>query len=171
MGPHAAVLPVPTLDDLYARHRPRALAIARRIVGDIDDAEDVVQDVFLRLSRQPPGLDGRATWTTWLHRVMVNSSINWLRARRRRERLTHAPQETVSPEAHAVGAQMHRHFHEALEEVNPQQRQVLYLREVRGLGSAEIARLLRIPEGTVKSALHRGRQRALTVMEERGQQP
>ncbi|NPD25544.1 RNA polymerase sigma factor [Corallococcus exiguus] len=171
MGPHAAVLPFPTLDALYALHRPRALAIARRIVGDTDDAEDVVQDVFLRLSRQSPGLDGRATWTTWLHRVMVNSSINWLRARRRRERLTHAPQEAVSPEAHAMGTQMQQHFHEALEEVNPQQRQVLYLREVRGLGSAEIARLLRIPEGTVKSALHRGRQRALTVMEERGQRP
>jgi RNA polymerase sigma-70 factor, ECF subfamily len=171
MGPHAAVLAFPTLDDLYARHRARALAIARRIVGDSDDAEDVVQDVFLRLSRQPPGLDGRATWTTWLHRVMVNSSINWLRARKRREKLAHAPEETVSPEAHAVGRQMQRHFHEALEEVNPQQRQVLYLREVRGLGAGDIARLLRIPEGTVKSTLHRGRQRALDVLEERGQLP
>ncbi|MBJ6763154.1 RNA polymerase sigma factor [Myxococcaceae bacterium JPH2] len=167
----AALIPLPALSELYAEHRPRALAIARRIVGDIDDAEDVVQDVFSRLARRTPGFGGRAAWTTWLHRVMVNSSINWLRARRRRERLGHEPQEVASPEAQAVGAQMQRHFHEALEEVNAQQRQVLYLREERGLSYPEIARLLQIPEGTVKSALHRGRIRALAVMEERGQQP
>lgn len=168
---HAAFISLPPLSELYAEHRPRALAIARRIVGDVDDAEDVVQDVFTRLSRMAPGFGGRAAWTTWLHRVMVNSSINWLRARRRRERLTHEPQEPISPEAQAVGAEMHRHFGAALEQVNEQQRQVLYLREVRGMSYPEIARLLNIPEGTVKSALHRGRQRALAILEERGQKP
>jgi RNA polymerase sigma-70 factor (ECF subfamily) len=168
---HAAFISLPPLTELYAEHRPRALAIARRIVGDVDDAEDVVQDVFARLARRAPGFGGRAAWTTWLHRVMVNSSINWLRARRRRERLALEPQEPTSPESHAVGTEMQRHFSEALDEVNEQQRQVLYLREVRGLSYPEIARLLQIPEGTVKSALHRGRQRALAVLAERGQKP
>ncbi len=164
----AAIFPV---SQLYRQHRTRALAIARRIVGDEDDAEDVVQDVFARLARKPLGFHGRSAWTTWLHRVMVNSSINWLRARRRRERLQHEPQAPASPETQASGSEMQRHFEEALEKVNLQQRQVLWLREVRGFSYPEIAALLRIPEGTVKSALHRGRQRALSVMEERGQQP
>jgi RNA polymerase sigma-70 factor (ECF subfamily) len=168
---HAAFISLPPLSQLYLEHRPRALAIARRIVGDTDDAEDVVQDVFARLARRAPGFGGRAAWTTWLHRVMVNSSINWLRARKRRERLSHEPQEPLSPELLAVGAEMERHFGEALDDINEQQRQVLYLREVRGLSYPEIARLLRIPEGTVKSTLHRARQRALTLMEARGQQP
>jgi len=53
--------------------------------------------------------------------------------------------------------------------VSEQQRQVLYLREVRGFSYPEIAQVLKIPEGTVKSSLHRGRQRALAVLEERGQ--
>ncbi|HEY0094827.1 MAG TPA: sigma-70 family RNA polymerase sigma factor, partial [Archangium sp.] len=109
--------------------------------------------------------------STWLHRVMVNSSINWLRARKRRERLQHEPDPQASPEAQAVGAEMQRHFEEALEKVSEQQRQVLWLREMRGYSYPEIAAMLRIPEGTVKSALHRGRQRALAELEERGQQP
>ncbi|WP_164015068.1 RNA polymerase sigma factor [Pyxidicoccus trucidator] len=168
---NAACVSLPPLTQLYTEHRSRALAIARRIVGDTDDAEDVVQDVFARLARVAPGFGGRAAWSTWLHRVMVNSSINWLRARKRRERLSLEPQEPLSPEVQAVGSELERHFGEAMEEINEQQRQVLYLREVRGLSYPEIARLLRIPEGTVKSTLHRARQRTLSLMEERGQQP
>ncbi len=168
---NAAFASLPPLTQLYTEHRPRALAIARRIVGDTDDAEDVVQDVFARLARLAPGFGGRAAWSTWLHRIMVNSSINWLRARKRRERLSHEPQEPLSPETQAVGLELERHFGQALEEINEQQRQVLYLREVRGLSYPEIARLLRIPEGTVKSTLHRARQRTLSLLEARGQQP
>ena len=81
----ASVAALPPISQLYLQHRTRALAIARRIVGDVDEAEDVVQDVFTRLARKPEGFTGRAAWTTWLHRVMVNSSINWLRARKRRD--------------------------------------------------------------------------------------
>ncbi|WP_408891746.1 RNA polymerase sigma factor [Myxococcus faecalis] len=168
---HAAAIDLPPLTQLYNEHRARALAIARRIVGDADDAEDVVQDVFARLAWKSPGYGGRAAWTTWLHRVMVNSSINWLRARKRRERLSHDPAEPLSPERQAMGTQMERHFTAALEDINEQQRQVLYLREVRGLTYPEIARLLRIPEGTVKSTLHRARQRTFELLEERGQRP
>ena len=168
MDAAAALLPV---SQLYRQHRTRALAIARRIVGDEDDAEDVVQDVFSRLARKPLGFNGRSAWTTWLHRVMVNSSINWLRARKRREKLVQAPAEPPTQEAQAVGAEMQRHFGEALQEVSDLQRQVLWLREVRGFSYPEIAQVLRIPEGTVKSSLHRGRVRALEVLEERGQRP
>jgi len=168
---HAAVVDLPPLTQLYNEHRARALAIARRIVGDSDDAEDVVQDVFARLAWRSPGYGGRAAWSTWLHRVMVNSSINWLRARKRRERLAHEPSEPVTPEAQAMGAEMKRHFTSAMESINEQQRQVLYLREMRGLSYPEIARLLQIPEGTVKSTLHRARQRTFGLMAERGHQP
>jgi len=166
-----AVVSLPPFAELYRQYRTRALAIARRIVGDADDAEDVVQDVFARLAQRPTGFDGRSSCSTWLHRVMVNSSINWLRARKRRERLQHEPEAPVSPESRAEGTEMQRHFEEALQKVSEQQRQVLWLREMRGYSYPEIATLLRIPEGTVKSALHRGRQRAMAAMEERGQQP
>ncbi|WP_338873550.1 RNA polymerase sigma factor [Myxococcus stipitatus] len=168
---HAAAIDLPPLTELYNEHRSRALAIARRIVGDADDAEDVVQDVFTRLAWKSPDYGGRAAWTTWLHRVMVNSSINWLRARKRRERLSHEPLEPLSPESQAMGTEMKRHFTDAMREINEQQQHVLYLREVRGLSYPEIARMLCIPEGTVKSTLHRARQRTFGLMAERGHQP
>jgi RNA polymerase sigma-70 factor, ECF subfamily len=166
-----ALTPFPSFTELYRQYRTRALAIARRIVGDADDAEDVVQDVFARLAQRPSGFDGRASCSTWLHRVMVNSSINWLRARKRRERLQHEPEAAPNPEAQAVGTQMQRHFEQALDQVSEQQRQVLWLREMRGYSYPEIASLLSIPEGTVKSALHRGRQRAQAALIERGHEP
>lgn len=165
-----AVIALPPFAELYRQYRTRALAIARRIVGDADDAEDVVQDVFTRLAQRPSGFDGRSSCSTWLHRVMVNSSINWLRARKRRERLHHEPEAPTSPESQAVGTEMQRHFEEALEKVSEQQRQVLWLREMRGHSYPEIAAMLHIPEGTVKSTLHRGRQRAMAELEERGQE-
>ncbi|WP_414639297.1 RNA polymerase sigma factor [Archangium sp.] len=76
-----------------------------------------------------------------------------------------------APWVSTIAPEMQRHFEEALSKVNEQQRQVLWLREMRGYSHPEIASMLRIPEGTVKSALHRGRQRAQAELEERGQEP
>lgn len=156
------------LSYLYLQHRQKALAIARRILGDHDEAEDVVQDVFVRLCRPGSCFDGRAAYSTWLHRVMVNSSINSLRARRRRARLVHEPSEPPGPEEASSGSQLHEHLCAALEELNEQHQQVLRLRELRGLSYPEIARLLGIPEGTVKSALNRGRSRLAEALKRRG---
>src|SRR4051794_8291312 len=94
------------LPDLYRLHRAKALAIARRILRDEDDAQDVVQEVFARLSASAAPFDGRAAYSTWLHRVMLNGSINALRARRRREQLALSPAAGVDPEQAAIGRQL-----------------------------------------------------------------
>jgi len=163
----SAVAP-PTVTQLYRRHRGRALAVARRILGDADEAEDVVQEVFIRLCLTPTLFDGRSAYSTWLHRVMVNSSINTLRSARRRARLRLDSLPPLTPEQQAIGRELEQRFREALEEVSEQHQQVLWLREVRGLSYPEIAALLHIPEGTVKSALNRGREKVHAVLERRG---
>lgn len=163
-----ATADLPPLSDLYRRHRARALAIARRILGDADEAEDVVQEVFSRLCLRSARFDGKAAYSTWLFRVMVNSSINSLRARRRRGRLELNPQGTVDPEQHAIGNQLQQLFDEALTGCSEQHQQVLFLRELRGYSYPEIAQMLRIPEGTVKSALNRGRGRVQRELARRG---
>ncbi len=153
------------MPDLYRSHRARALRIARRILGDNAEAEDVVQEVFARLWQRPGLFDGRSLWSTWLYRVMVNQSINTLRARRRRRDgrpdFAEAP---PTPEEQAVTAQMRAHFARTLKELGGLQEQVVWMREVRGYSYPDIAALLRIPEGTVKSTLHRGRARAWAMM-------
>jgi RNA polymerase sigma-70 factor, ECF subfamily len=159
---------LPPISHLYRQHRSRALAIARRILGDRAEAEDVVQEVFSRLCLQRVRFEGKAAYSTWLYRVMVNSSINSLRSRNRRARLESQPSRPLTPEELAIGVEMKDRFTEALSRVSEQHRAVLWLREVRGLSYPEIARRLRIPEGTVKSALNRARARMMEVLAEEG---
>src|SRR6478672_3393076 len=155
---------LPPVSDLYRQHRTRALQIARRILGDSAEAEDVVHDVFSRLCQGPMKFDGKAACSTWLYRVMVNSCINTLRARRRRSRLDHEPQIPLDPEVSATGAELHQQLLACIKELSPQHQQVLMLRELRGLSYPEIASMLGVPEGTVKSALNRARQRLQEAM-------
>lgn len=163
-----AAFGLPPLSHLYRQHRSRALAIAYRILGDQDEAEDVVQDVFSKLCSRPVRFDGKAACSTWLYRIMVNSSINSLRARQRRSRLESRPEQSPSPEDAAALREMKERLVEALEELTEQHRQVLWLRELRGLSYPEIAARLGVPEGTVKSALNRARARLLCVLEAKG---
>lgn len=157
---------LPPMTELYRLHRRRALAIARRILHDADEAEDVVQDVFARLLRAGVHFDGKAAYTTWLHRILVNSSINSLRAKKRRDRLESPLAAADDPEEAAVNQQRHQRFLEALEHLSEQHKLVVTLRDLRGYSYPEIARMLRIPEGTVKSALNRGRTRLMQHMSE-----
>lgn len=157
---------LPPLQDLYRQHRQRALAVVRRIVKDADEAEDVVQDVFVRLYSRDVHFDGKAACTTWLHRILVNSSINSLRARQRRGKLESPEGVGDDPEAKAVHNQRHERLLAALEHLSEQHRLVVTLRDVRGYSYPDIARMLGLPEGTVKSALNRGRTRLAQVMAE-----
>jgi RNA polymerase sigma-70 factor (ECF subfamily) len=156
---------LPPLSELYASHRRRALAVVRRIVQDQDEAEDVVQDVFVRLHARGVRFDGRAAHATWLHRVLVNTSINSLRARSRRGRLACPLPEGSDPEQAALGAEQRERFQAALTRLSVQHRQVVTLRDVRGYPYPRIAGLLGIPEGTVKSALHRARARLVELLQ------
>jgi RNA polymerase sigma-70 factor (ECF subfamily) len=99
---------------------------------------------------------------------MVNSSINSLRARKRRGKLETPMGPCDNPEECSLSDERHRLFLEALTQLSAQHRAVLTLREVRGFSYPEIARMLQLPEGTVKSALNRGRSRLLEVMERQG---
>ncbi len=151
----------PSLSELYAQHRSQALRIARRILQDPQEAEDVVQEVFTRLwSRPGAGFDGRSAFSTWLYRITVNSSINALRARRRRGTLTQLDEPPRTPEDEARSRQARAHFEQAVTELGGRQQQIVWLRELRGFSYPDIAALLGVPEGTVKSTLHRGRARA-----------
>ena len=157
---------LPPMTELYQLHRRRALAVARRILHDADEAEDVVQEVFARLLRSGVHFDGKAAYTTWLHRILVNSSINSLRAKKRRDRLESPLSAAEDPEESAVSNQRHERFMEALSHLSEQHKLVVTLRDLRGYSYPEIARILRIPEGTVKSVLNRGRTRLMRHLSE-----
>jgi RNA polymerase sigma-70 factor (ECF subfamily) len=168
MNASSSAAHLPCATELYRRHQRRALAVARSILGDDDEAEDVVQEVFSRLCLRPGRFDGRCSLKTWIHRLLVNSSINRLRARRRSRQLRSPLGVALTPEEEAIGHELGRLFEESLHAISARQSQILWLREVRGLSYPQIARLVGVPEGTVKSTLNRARAQVLARFVEAG---
>ena len=159
------------LETLLRRHHDRLWALCRRLTGNHADAEDALQDALIAIARGIGRYDGRAAFTTWSYRVTTNACLDELRRRRRRP-IPDAP-ETLgagpapegpggplsAPSARAaVEAVADRLDVDAALALLPQDfRAVVVLRDLCDLDYAEIARVLRIPPGTVRSRIARGR--------------
>jgi RNA polymerase sigma-70 factor (ECF subfamily) len=167
-------------EELLRAHTGRLLAVARRLLGNEEDARDVVQDAFLFAFRSVDRFDGQATLGTWLHRIVVNAALTRLRSRRRRpERPIEDLLPTFLEDGHAARpprdwgepfaalqqeetrAAVRRH----IEELPEDYRVVLLLRDIEGLDTDETARLLGLTGGAVKTRLHRARQALRTLLE------
>lgn len=146
------------LGELYDRHAPVLLALARRILGDPADAEEVLQEAFVhawnRASRYDPT---RASVATWLALITRSRAIDRLRSRRVVERTTEAAGREVtrheSPKAASAVLQDERRVRiaAALAGLPAEQRQVLEMAYYRGMSQTEIASAADIPLGTVKT--------------------
>jgi RNA polymerase sigma-70 factor, ECF subfamily len=148
--------PLSSLDLWDSTQRVAALRLVRRIVKDADESEDVVQDVFFRVSQMEGAallLSNRA----WMTRVLVNSSINALRGRKRRLSLQLMPSWLPCPETHTGHKQMLAQVLRAMQMLSPQHQRLLRLRDFEGLSYPQMAARLGVPEGTVKSGLSRAR--------------
>jgi len=152
------------LERAHERYRSRLEAVALRILGDPDEAQDVVQRVFLAL--RTVRFRGQSTPWTYLYRAAVNGALNVLRARRRRERVERAVLEQgaapvaepeASAEAQVLQGEILAAVARALLRVRPQHRRVLTLRILHGLSNTEIARREGLPLATVGTWLRRGR--------------
>lgn len=144
-----------TVVQLYEQSRRQLRAVAARYVGD--EAEDVVQDAFLRALRSGHGFRGDARPLTWISRIVVNASLDRCRRRTRWEhaypRLAHHP--TMTDAAFEDELAMRT----ALRQLTRHQRQVFVLYDVLGYTHKEIAQRLAIPAGTSKSRLSDARSR------------
>lgn len=153
----------PAFRQLAARHGPRVLAVARRTLGDGAEAEDIVQEVFVRLwqhaGRWQPG---RAQLATWLHRVTVNLCLNHLqRVRNRTEPLdAEALESTVAPasvEGDVSAAERRRLVHAAVAQLPERQRAAVALFYTAGASTAEAAAALELSVKATESLLVRAR--------------
>jgi RNA polymerase sigma-70 factor (ECF subfamily) len=142
------------MEQLLRRHSDRAWAIARRILGNDADASDATQDALIAIVRSLARFDGRSAFTTWMYRVVTNTCLDELRRRARRplpsERL---PERTL----HEVDATDALVIDDALATLSPEFRAAVVLRDLCGLDYAEIATVLSIPIGTVRSRIARAR--------------
>jgi RNA polymerase sigma-70 factor (ECF subfamily) len=156
--------------ELVRRHRDRMWAIAIRTLDDREEAADAVQDALLSAYRAADRFRGDAAVTTWLHRIVVNACLD--RARRKQSRPTVALPEVETQAIVArttiASASADRDtalaVHEALAQLPIEQRAPLVLLDMEGYSVAEIASMLGIAEGTVKSRCARGRARLAVLL-------
>lgn len=147
------------LSELYDRHSSSLLALARRILGTVPDAEDVVQEVFVHVWNQAARYDpARSSVSTWLVLIARSRAIDRLRNRKVVER-THEASQTASPVEHASpeGAESvflrerRERVRREMANLPPEQRQVIELAFYEGLTQSEIAARADLPLGTVKT--------------------
>ena len=153
------------LDQLLRRHYDRVHAVCRRITGHDADAADAAQDAMIAIVRNLDRFDGRSSFGTWAYRIATNASLDELRRRKRRPVPTssdddeHSYRERADPDSgqrvEAIGD--HLALDAALRTLSDEFRLPVVLRDVADLDYAEIAEVLDIPAGTVKSRIARGR--------------
>jgi len=166
--------------DLVVRYQDRVFTLSMRWMGDTEQASDVSQDVFVALYRSLDRFRGESKLSTWIFRVTVNHCKNRRLHLRRRKSDLHEPLEGLSQDEDAparqladqgpgTDARLHRSeagrlLQEALDRLDESHRTILVLRDVEDLPYEEIADILELPRGTVKSRLHRARAELARVL-------
>ena len=149
---------------LVQRHERRMYNLALRMTGNEEDARDATQDAFMIALRKLSSFRGEAAFTTWMHRITVNACYDLLRKKKRDPMLDRArdDDDRAGPEPspvadHADAVELSVDVQRALLAVPEDFRVVMILHDVRDLPQEEVAAILGIAVGTVKSRLHRGR--------------
>ena len=165
--------------DLVDRHSRRIYRLALRMTGSVQDAEDVVQEAFLRAYRQLDRFESRANFGTWLHRITVNCSIDLMRARPRREDAhdaesletlgpavtTHGGGSTSEPERLALSAEIQERVVEAMERLSPMERAAFTLRHFEGMSIEEIGQTLNLRTNATKHSIFRAVRKMRAALE------
>ena len=174
------------LDQLLRRHYDRIYSVCRRVTGRASDADDACQEALIKITRSLPRFDGRAAFS-WAYRIATNASLDELRKRKRRPALhsvrpgeddTGEPEHVDPMAAKRVDAVADRlAIDAALGDLSDDFKAAVVLRDVADLDYDEIADILDIPVGTVKSRIARGRAaladtlRIDDLLGERGRRP
>jgi RNA polymerase sigma-70 factor (ECF subfamily) len=147
---------------LVERHSRPIHRSAYRITGNGADADDVVQETFLRAYRALDRFDARATFTTWLHRIAINCSLDLIDARKRREGKTDAGEDMTSIASHDAtpdrivhSLQMQQAVAAAMDRLSGNERTAFVLRHFEGMPLEEIGKVLGIRMNATKNTVFR----------------
>ena len=148
------------LDALLRNHSALVHGVCRRILANPDDALDATQEALLAIARKIGTFDGRAKFSTWAYRVATNAALDESRRRRRRPTPIETLPETgrnTGPDSAETAIADRLDVDAALSRLTPDYRAAVALRDLVGMDYAEIADVLGIPPGTVRSRISRGR--------------
>jgi RNA polymerase sigma-70 factor (ECF subfamily) len=163
---------------LVERHSRAVYRLAHRMTGSPQDAEDVVQETFLRAYKQLGRFESRANFSTWLHRIAVNCSIDLIRSRAHRETghdsmdLEHlgaaaeVPQAiSASPERLMLSTEVHDRINAAMEALSRMERAAFVLRHFEGQSIEDISRMLGLKANATKHSIFRAVRKMRTALE------
>ena len=162
-------------EEIVQRYNRRIYNICYRFAGSAEDAQDLTQEVFIKMYRTLSSYDaGRAAFMTWLTTITRNLLVDHFR-KTKQERMTESldaassehedamplsdkiPDKAAPPDARIQTRQAGEKVHEALQKLSPELREAVILRDLQDMDYREIAAVLKVPEGTVKSRINRGR--------------
>ena len=159
-----------SFEELISRYSNKVFSLASRLTRNTEDAEEVLQDVFVTVHRKIGGFEGKSSFSSWLYRVTVNAAFMKLRKRKQDQTV---PLEELVQQAHVVPAlkspehtyvdslsirnEMLEALETAIRKLPDDYRPVFILRDVDGLTSREVSKILDLTVPAVKSRLHRSR--------------
>jgi RNA polymerase sigma-70 factor (ECF subfamily) len=155
-------------DQLVGRHTSRLYGLVYHMTGNHEDTNDLLQEVWTKAFRSLAGFRGASRFTTWIHSIAVNMTINFLKRRSRRQTVSldasteeggaHDALENLlvsphTPRTQAGIAELQRRLSEALSRLSAEHKAVVTMFDIQGMAHAEIGRILGVSEGTVRSRL------------------
>ncbi len=153
---------------LYAMHGAKMKNLARNVLGNANDAEDAVQETFLKVQRSIASFRGQSSFVTWTYRILINTCYDARRSRLRKKEITSDdPAETPRLEPRAPGGHpaLRMALERALASLTRHQRDVFLLYEVEGFRHAEIAGMLEITETASKNTLFQAKKNLRQMLE------
>jgi len=164
-------------DTIIKRYKDQLVNFAYRFLGDLEDAEDIVQETFLRVFRKKKAYKNVAKFSTWIYTITGNLAKTELRRRKRRKLLSitnlgfedkdfELPDPEKGPEENVDSIIKDREIQKAIDSLPEKFREVIIFRDIQELSYEEISSILKIPLGTVKSRVNRGRLKLQEFLEE-----
>lgn len=162
-------------NQLMELHERRMYAVALRMCANREDAQDCLQEAMLRIYRAIGSFKGQSTFSTWVYRVTMNTCLDELRRKKNRHNTSldnlldmgWAPTDGNNvPERQAIRAETRQQLHAAIKELPEDMRAAVVLRDIQGFSYDEIARMLDVNVGTIKSRISRGREKLREKLKE-----
>lgn len=163
-----------SFEPLVIEHQKKIYNLALRMTGDPDDAFDVTQDAFVRAYSSLKDFRGESAFGSWLYRLASNLCLDFLRSKKRHAVLSLSEEDgeldisdlRFSPESELERAELRDAVSRGLERLPAAARQIIVMRDVSGLSYAEIAEILGLELGTVKSRIARAREKLIGILSE-----
>ena len=160
---------------LMEQHERRMYAVALRMCGNREDAQDCLQEAMLRVYRAIGGFKGQSSFSTWVYRITMNTCLDELRRKKNRQSASldnllemgwSPTDDSNAPEKQAMRSELRRNLNRAIQELPEEMRAAVVLRDIQGFSYDEIARMLEINVGTIKSRISRGREKLREKLKE-----